>query len=79
MARVAFLLGPQFEDSEMQKPYVAMREAGHETAVIGLKAGERLEGKKGEAYYETELAIQHSGQCGSAERPYAYQLSAFAG
>jgi protease I len=58
MARIAFLLGPQFEDSEMQKPYVAMREAGHETAVIGLKAGERLEGKKGEAYYETELAIK---------------------
>jgi protease I len=58
MARIAFLLGPEFEDSEMQRPYVAVKEAGHETAIIGLKAGERLEGKKGEVFYDTELAIQ---------------------
>jgi protease I len=58
MARIAFLLGPQFEDSEMQKPFTAVRDAGHETSIIGLQAGERLEGKNGEAAYDTEYAIQ---------------------
>jgi protease I len=58
MAKIAFLLGPQFEDSEMKVPYDAMREAGHETTIIGLKAGERLEGKKKSAVYESELAIK---------------------
>jgi protease I len=58
VAKVAFLLGAQFEDSEMQKPYDAIREAGHEAVIIGLKAGERLEGKKKQASYETEKAIK---------------------
>jgi protease I len=58
MAKVAFLLGPQFEDSEMQKPYEAIREAGHETVIIGLKAGERLEGKQKQASYVSELAAK---------------------
>ncbi|UUZ83416.1 type 1 glutamine amidotransferase [Paenibacillus sp. P26] len=58
MAKIAFLLGPQFEDSEMQKPYDAIREAGHETVIIGLKAGERLEGKNKQASYTAERAIQ---------------------
>ncbi|QJC53884.1 type 1 glutamine amidotransferase [Paenibacillus albicereus] len=57
MAKVAFLLGPQFEDSEMQAPYEAIRAEGHETVIIGLKAGEKLEGKQGKASYTTELGI----------------------
>lgn len=58
MAKVAFLLGPQFEDSEMQKPYDAIRSEGHETVIIGLKAGESLQGKQKQAQYTTELAIK---------------------
>ncbi|AJY74615.1 type 1 glutamine amidotransferase domain-containing protein [Paenibacillus beijingensis] len=58
MAKIAFLLGPQFEDSEMQKPYNAIRSEGHETVIIGLKAGEKLEGKQKQAQYTTELAIK---------------------
>ncbi|MBP1154978.1 MULTISPECIES: type 1 glutamine amidotransferase domain-containing protein [unclassified Paenibacillus] len=58
MAKVAFLLGPQFEDSEMQKPYDAVREAGHEAVIIGLTSGERLEGKKKQVSYETDKAIK---------------------
>lgn len=57
MAKIAFLLGPSFEDSEMKKPYDALREAGHEAVIIGLKAGEKLEGKNKRASYETEKAI----------------------
>ncbi|MCM3747661.1 type 1 glutamine amidotransferase [Paenibacillus pasadenensis] len=57
MAKIAFLLGPQFEDSEMQAPYDAIRAEGHETVVIGLKAGEKLQGKQKKAEYTAELAI----------------------
>ncbi|AEI45888.1 type 1 glutamine amidotransferase domain-containing protein [Paenibacillus mucilaginosus] len=58
MAKVAFLLGPAFEDSEMQKPYEAILEAGHEAVIIGLKAGEKLEGKQKKASYTVEMAIK---------------------
>lgn len=58
MARVAFLLGPQFEDSEMQEPYEAVRKAGHDTVIIGLKAGEKLEGKQKKATYVSEKAAK---------------------
>ncbi len=46
MSKVAFLLADGFEDSEMQKPYEKIREAGHEAVIIGLKQGEELNGKK---------------------------------
>jgi protease I len=58
MAKVAFLLAQNFEDSEMQKPYDAIREAGHEAVIVGLTAGVRLEGKKQQASYECERAIK---------------------
>ncbi|GMA62611.1 hypothetical protein GCM10025859_30510 [Alicyclobacillus fastidiosus] len=37
MKRVAFLLANEFEDSEMQKPYEAIKGAGHQTVIIGIK------------------------------------------
>ncbi|WP_010278307.1 type 1 glutamine amidotransferase domain-containing protein [Paenibacillus senegalensis] len=57
MAKIAFLLGPGFEDSEMKKPYDALREAGHEAVIVGLKEGEKLEGKNKKASYKVEKAI----------------------
>ncbi|WP_134701338.1 type 1 glutamine amidotransferase domain-containing protein [Ammoniphilus sp. YIM 78166] len=50
MARVAFLLAPNFEDSEMKNPYDAIREAGHEATVVGIEGGVEIKGKKGTAY-----------------------------
>ena len=47
MAKVAFVLGPDFEDSEFRKPYDAIRQAGHEVVVVGVEAGKELKGKKG--------------------------------
>ncbi|NVB78706.1 MAG: type 1 glutamine amidotransferase [Kofleriaceae bacterium] len=47
MARIAFVVGEDFEDSEFKKPYDALREAGHEVEVLGAKAGETMHGKKG--------------------------------
>ncbi|MFD1772836.1 type 1 glutamine amidotransferase domain-containing protein [Paenibacillus rhizophilus] len=57
MSKVAFLLAAQFEDSEMKVPYDAVKGAGHEADIIGLKKGEMLKGKKGEASYTADKAI----------------------
>lgn len=37
MAKVAFLVASDFEDSEMRNPYEAIKEAGHETVIIGIE------------------------------------------
>ncbi|WP_332697506.1 type 1 glutamine amidotransferase domain-containing protein [Halalkalibacter lacteus] len=55
MAKVAFLLANGFEDSEMKNPYEKVREAGHETTIIGLEKDVECEGKKG-TMYTSELA-----------------------
>ena len=46
--RIACVLAAYFEDSEFQEPYEAFLKAGHEVTVIGLKANEALQGKKGQ-------------------------------
>lgn len=45
--RVACVLTNGFEDSEFRKPYDALREAGHEVTVVGLEAGQAVDGSKG--------------------------------
>ena len=57
MAKIAFLLGPQFEDAEMSSPYEAVKEKGHEAVIIGLEKGVQLEGKLGKASYTAGKAI----------------------
>ncbi|WP_138495690.1 type 1 glutamine amidotransferase domain-containing protein [Paenibacillus pinistramenti] len=57
MSKVAFLLANGFEDSEMQVPYDEVKKAGHQAEIIGLKAGETVKGKKGNAEYTTDKAI----------------------
>jgi protease I len=47
MSRIAFVVGEDFEDSELMKPLEALREAGHEIDLLGIKAGEKVKGKKG--------------------------------
>lgn len=48
MAKVAFLVDSMFEDVEFQTPYDELRRAGHDATVIGLEAGKKVTGKKGE-------------------------------
>jgi protease I len=55
MAKIAVLLGAEFEDVEYQIPYERLREAGHEIQVLGSKAGAELVGKRG-AKAKTEAA-----------------------
>lgn len=64
MAKVAFIVDEMFEDSEFQVPYERVKEAGHEPVVIGLEAGKKLEGKKGEVTTTTEIA---AGDADAAE------------
>lgn len=47
MARVAFVLADDFEDSEFKVPYDRLREAGHEVSVVGTDAGREVAGKRG--------------------------------
>jgi protease I len=49
MAIIAMPLAAGFEDSEFTVPCERLREAGHEVIVFGSKAGEVVEGKRGEA------------------------------
>jgi protease I len=57
MAKVAFIVDEMFEDSEFKVPYDRVKEAGHEAVIIGLEAGKKLEGKKGDETITTEKAI----------------------
>ncbi len=56
MAKIAFVVGEDFEDSEFRKPYDALREAGHTVDVLGAKAGAVVKGKKGKEGVTIEAA-----------------------
>jgi protease I len=45
--RIACLLTGGFEDSEFRQPYDALREAGHQVVIVGLEAGQKVDGYKG--------------------------------
>lgn len=55
--KVACLLGPGFEDSEFRIPYDRLRQAGYQVDIIGMKAGEKLQGDKGKETATTTLGI----------------------
>ena len=56
MAKVAFVLADDFEDSEFKVPYDRIREAGHDVTVIGAEAGKEVNGKKGNVSFTLEAA-----------------------
>lgn len=56
MARVAFVIGEDFEDTEFRVPFDRVRQAGHEVVLVGAKAGQELHGKKGDESVCTEKA-----------------------
>ena len=57
MAKVAFIVDEMFEDSEFRLPYDRIKEAGHDPVIVGLEAGKKLEGKKGDETITTDRAI----------------------
>ncbi len=58
--KVAFILGPMFEDAEFKLPYERLRAAGYAVEVIGTEAGEELKGVKGKEKVKTDKAIADS-------------------
>src|SRR5438067_1676733 len=54
MAKIAFVLGDDFEDSEFKVPYDRIREAGHKVTVVGAKANKEVKGKKGKETFTPE-------------------------
>jgi protease I len=47
MAKIAMVVGPDFEDSEFRIPFDRLTQARHEVTVLGVAAGETVRGKKG--------------------------------
>lgn len=58
MARVAVLLGPEYQDQELSVPLDRMRAAGHEPEIVGIEAGAMLHGKNGEEAVLVERAVR---------------------
>ncbi|MCP3139627.1 type 1 glutamine amidotransferase domain-containing protein [Pyxidicoccus xibeiensis] len=58
MARIAFIVANDFEDSEFRVPYDRVRQAGHEAVIIGIEAGKQLKGKKGKETITAEKAVK---------------------
>jgi deglycase len=54
MAKIAIALADEFEDSEFAVPYQRLREAGHEITVFGMRAGDVVTGKRGNASHRVE-------------------------
>jgi len=55
--RIACLLGPGFEDSEFRVPYDALKNAGYQVDIIGIKAGMELKGYKGKETVKADKGI----------------------
>jgi protease I len=56
MARIALVLGDDFEDSEFRRPYDMLREAGHSIEILGEEAGLTVTGKQGKEHVKIEAA-----------------------
>jgi protease I len=57
MARIAFVLGEDFEDSEFRVPCDALTSSGHQVDILGVTAGKTLPGKKGEEHVLIEDTV----------------------
>lgn len=57
MAKIAVLIGQEYEDSELTVPVEKLKKAGHEVELLGVKAGEEIAGKNGKAKVTVEAAV----------------------
>ncbi len=55
--KVACLLGPGFEDSELRIPYDRVRKEGYQVDIIGPKAGMELKGYRGKEAVKADKGI----------------------
>lgn len=57
MARIAVVLGDDFEDSEFRKPYDGLKASGHQLDIVGVRAGATVHGKRGKEQVRIEKAV----------------------
>jgi protease I len=59
MSKVAVLVGPEFEDSELEIPVKRLLDAGHQVVLLGTEANQELVGKKGRVKLLTDGAVSN--------------------
>src|SRR5207237_2757580 len=47
--RIACILTDMYEDPEFDEPFAALKQAGHDLTIVGLKAGQTVKGKQGKS------------------------------
>jgi protease I len=57
MARIAIVLGPDFEDSEFDVPRNRLDAHGHDVVVVGSSQWTKLTGKKGEVSATVDVSV----------------------
>lgn len=60
MANVATIIGPEFEDSELEHPREALQNAGHTVTLLGTEPGARVRGKQGALDEMVEVSAAHA-------------------
>jgi protease I len=57
MARIAIVLGPDFEDSEFDVPRTTLQGKGHDVTVIGTSKWTKLTGKRGDVSVTIDATV----------------------
>ncbi|MGD8863916.1 MAG: type 1 glutamine amidotransferase domain-containing protein [Myxococcales bacterium] len=59
MARIAMLVGEDFEDVEFRKPFNRLKQRGHTVELLGAREGHTVHGKRGEEKVDIERAVSN--------------------
>src|SRR5689334_16130097 len=57
MAKVAILVGPEFEDTELAIPLERLHDEGHHVELLGMHGGRKLRGVKHRVTITTDAAV----------------------
>ena len=60
MSKVAVLVGPEFEDSEVEVPVRRLLDAGHQVVLLGVEANQEFIGLKGRVKLMTDAAVANA-------------------
>lgn len=58
MAKIAVVLGDDFEDSEYRVPVDQLKAAGHQVELVGVQSGATVKGKKGKEKAQIEASAK---------------------
>src|SRR5690242_13546826 len=57
MSKIAFLVDQMFEDAEFRVPYDRLRAAGHQIDILGIKAGDTVNGYRQKEQVKIEKPV----------------------